>query len=76
MSRDETKFQIGDRVRVVKLADGHGDERFVGRIGRVVDEAVCLAAGVGESDDDPFYTVAVERIGTDGFWGEELELVS
>ena len=67
------KFKLGDRVAVARLSDGCGDPAFLGEVGVVVDEAVCLAAGVGESDDDPFYTVAVEGLGEDGFWAEELE---
>lgn len=74
-------MDIGQVVRVVRLNDGDPPmdkdaerrfRRFVGKTGRVVGTIV---DDCGASPADPLYVVRVPKLGTDGFWAEELGAV-
>lgn len=69
-----TIFRVGTKVRIVKRTDEWCPVKFLGRVGTI---KAASTSGVlcGESLKDPFYTVAVRFVGTDGFWGEELKRV-
>jgi len=78
----------GDVVKVVDV-DPNGDdptnydnygneipancELFRGCVGVITEVSTGGRASVGQRPRDPFYTVRVPGLGTDGFWGEELE---
>ena len=73
-------FEVGQRVKVVKMADEFGDKNLLGKEGQVVK--VELSHGCGELSDgldgentDPMYMVMFEGEHVDSFWTEELEKV-
>lgn len=68
-------MKVGDMVKVVSICDDEGDNRFVGRVGRIVKRGLGQA-GVGDSYTDPFWTVNVVGLGKDGFWTEELKFLA
>lgn len=68
-------ISIGQKVRI--KANG-ADEFFPAKLRRLCGVVVRRETGtgrmpVGESPTDPLYLVKT-RLGTDAFWGEELEV--
>lgn len=70
---DDAPFKIGDRVRVVYLADETAESKFLGREGVVLYfEYVC---GCGQRfPSDPMIGVRFMR-SFEEFWKEELRLI-
>lgn len=69
----------GDRVRVVFAADAESAlllEKFIGKEGVIIRRDTDLEWGIGESEADPCYLVAVHGVGRERFFGEELALVA
>ncbi len=48
-------------------------EKFIGRVGRIVEVNTGKAGKVGNTAKDPLYVVHVPALGQDGFWEEELK---
>ena len=70
---DGAPFQIGDRVKVVALADDTADPMFLGRTGRVV--CFGYTCGCGQTfPHDPMIGVKF-RQKVEDFWREELAIV-
>lgn len=67
-----SKFKIGDKVKVVRFEDVTGDRSRLGQTGEVL-KVNASGAGVGESEDDPFYFVGFSDGVFDGFWTDELK---
>lgn len=66
--------QVGDRVKVIGLADSTARSADLGRQGRVVE--LNYTSGVAQSfPSDPFCQVLLEDGETRSFWGEELGLL-
>jgi len=65
-------LQVGTKVKIVKLSDESANVKFLGRVGTI--RRVQIDAGVGETEYDPFYQVAVRGVGRDGFWREEMQV--
>ena len=73
--RDEN-YRTGDRVLIdLRKGDGMVDSKFHGLVG-MVTKVQEEGAGVAESVGDPFYTIQFGGGVSDGFWKEELTLVS
>lgn len=79
-------YTKGDLVQVLDVADASdlkggllnaaddeiNAEKFIGRVGRVVDVRTHGSLPVGNTNRDPLYIVEVPLLGRDGFWAEEL----
>lgn len=68
------RISIGRRVRVVGQADETLDRSWLGAVGFV---AMLETRGLcGDSPEDPMYIVQFRRGRRDGFWREELEVLT
>lgn len=69
-------IKVGDRVKVVSDCDGFADRKRIGEVGEVVD--MCVNGSTGTSPEDPLFVVQFSRgrRRRNGFWSEELELVT
>ena len=65
-----------DILRMASDAEDNHTKKFVGRIGRIVEVSTGGAGAIGQTPEDPLYTVAVPVLGQDGFFGNELKLVT
>lgn len=65
------EFNRRDRVRVVRGVDGFFPKQHLGQSG-VITNIYYKGAGVGESREDPYFTVTFPDGSRDGFWKEEL----
>jgi hypothetical protein len=64
-------FKIGERVRVVKAADGAFDQRCLGRAGEV--QYFDYTCGCGQTyPGDPMIGVVFHSGSVEEFWKEEL----
>ena len=58
------------KVRVTKVIDDKGDDRNLGRMGRVIEADVALVG----AQNDPLWTVRFANGSRAQYWGEELAL--